>query len=136
MTLATMIQALDGRVAVLERQGDLDVSVTAITDDSRKAASQSLFVAVKGEQVDGHRFIPAALKGGVSALVVQEAVGGISLPFVRVEDSRRALGLLGSRFYGDPSNRIRMIGITGTNGKTTCSRSSATTRWTVSTIPA
>jgi UDP-N-acetylmuramoyl-L-alanyl-D-glutamate--2,6-diaminopimelate ligase len=119
MTLATMIQALDGRVAVLERQGDLDVSVTAITDDSRKAASQSLFVAVKGEHVDGHRFIPAALKGGVSALVVQEAVLGISLPFVRVEDSRRALGLLGSRFYGDPSNRIRMIGITGTNGKTT-----------------
>ncbi|MDH4078236.1 MAG: UDP-N-acetylmuramoyl-L-alanyl-D-glutamate--2,6-diaminopimelate ligase [Nitrospira sp.] len=119
MTLATMIQALDGRVAVLERQGDLDVSVTAITDDSRKAASQCLFVAVKGEHVDGHRFIPAALKGGVSALVVQEAVRGISLPFVRVEDSRRALGLLGSRFYGDPSNRIRMIGITGTNGKTT-----------------
>lgn len=119
MTLATMLQALDGRVAVLERQGDLDVSVTAITDDSRKAASQSLFVAVKGEQVDGHRFIPAAMKGGVSALVVQEPVRGISLPFVRVEDSRRALGLLGSRFYGDPSNRIRMIGITGTNGKTT-----------------
>jgi UDP-N-acetylmuramoyl-L-alanyl-D-glutamate--2,6-diaminopimelate ligase len=119
MTLATMLQALDGRVAVLERQGDLDVSVTAITDDSRKAASQSIFVAVKGEHVDGHRFIPAALKAGVSALVVQEAVLGISLPFVRVEDSRRALGLLGSRFYGDPSNRIRMIGITGTNGKTT-----------------
>ncbi|MDR4463544.1 MAG: UDP-N-acetylmuramoyl-L-alanyl-D-glutamate--2,6-diaminopimelate ligase [Nitrospira sp.] len=119
MTLATMLQALEGRVTVLERQGDLDVSVTAITDDSRKASSQSLFVAVKGEQMDGHRFIPAALKGGVSALVVQEAVRGISLPFVRVEDSKRALGLLGSRFYGDPSNRIRMIGITGTNGKTT-----------------
>ncbi|MBK9308702.1 MAG: UDP-N-acetylmuramoyl-L-alanyl-D-glutamate--2,6-diaminopimelate ligase [Nitrospira sp.] len=119
MTLATMLQALDGRVTVLERQGDLDVLVTAITDDSRKASSQSLFVAVKGEYVDGHRFIPAALKGGVSALVVQESVRGISLPFVRVEDSKRALGLLGSRFHGDPSSRIRMIGITGTNGKTT-----------------
>ena len=119
MTLATMLQALDGRVKVLERQGDLSVSVKAITDDSRTTSSQSLFVAVKGERVDGHRFISAALKGGASALVAQEAVSGISLPFVRVEDSRRALGLLGSRFYGDPSSRIRMIGITGTNGKTT-----------------
>lgn len=119
MTLATMLQALDGRVKVLERQGDLGVSVNAITDDSRMASSQSLFVAVKGERVDGHRFISAAMKGGASALVAQEAVSGISLPFVRVEDSRRALGLLGSRFYDDPSSRIRMIGITGTNGKTT-----------------
>lgn len=119
MTLATILQALDGRVKVLERQGDLGVSVNAITDDSRTVSSQSLFVAVKGERVDGHRFISAALKGGASALVAQEAVSGISLPFVRVEDSRRALGLLGSRFYGDPSSRIRMIGITGTNGKTT-----------------
>lgn len=119
MTLATMLQALEGRVKVLERQGDLSVSVNAITDDSRTASSQSLFVAVKGERADGHRFISAALKGGASALVAQEAVSGISLPFVRVEDSRRALGFLGSRFYGDPSSRIRMIGITGTNGKTT-----------------
>ncbi len=119
MTLAAMLQALDGRVKILERQGDLGVSVKGITDDSRTASSQSLFVAVKGERVDGHRFVSAALKGGASALVAQEAVSGISLPFVRVEDSRRALGLLGSRFYGDPSSRIRMIGITGTNGKTT-----------------
>ncbi|MBX3304137.1 MAG: UDP-N-acetylmuramoyl-L-alanyl-D-glutamate--2,6-diaminopimelate ligase [Nitrospira sp.] len=119
MTLATMLQALDGRVKVLERQGDLSVAVKAITDDSRTASSQSLFVAVKGERVDGHRFISAALKGGASALVAQERVSGISLPFVRVEDSRRALGFLGSRFYGDPSSRIRMIGVTGTNGKTT-----------------
>jgi UDP-N-acetylmuramoyl-L-alanyl-D-glutamate--2,6-diaminopimelate ligase len=119
MTLATMLQALDGRVKILERQGDLGVSVKGITDDSRTVSSQGLFVAVRGERVDGHRFISAALKGGASALVAQEAVRGISLPFVRVEDSRRALGLLGSRFYGDPSSRIRMIGITGTNGKTT-----------------
>jgi UDP-N-acetylmuramoyl-L-alanyl-D-glutamate--2,6-diaminopimelate ligase len=119
MTLATMLQALDGRVKILERQGDLGVSVKGITDDSRTASPQSLFVAVKGERVDGHHFVSAALKGGASALVAQDAVTGISLPFVRVEDSRRALGLLGSRFYGDPSSRIRMIGITGTNGKTT-----------------
>lgn len=119
MTLATLLHALDGRVKVLERQGDLDVSVKAITDDSRTASSQSLFVAVQGERVDGHRFISAALKGGASAVITQEAVSGVSVPCVRVEDSRKALGLLGSRLYGDPSSRIRMIGITGTNGKTT-----------------
>ncbi len=119
MTLATILHALDGQVRVLERRGDLGVAVSAITDDSRVVSPQSLFVAVKGEHVDGHRFIAAALKGGAGALVVQEPLSGISLPFARVEDSRKALGFLGSRFYADPSNRIRMIGVTGTNGKTT-----------------
>jgi UDP-N-acetylmuramoyl-L-alanyl-D-glutamate--2,6-diaminopimelate ligase len=119
MTFATILQALDGHVRVLEQHGDLGLSLTAITDDSRTVSPRSLFVAVKGERVDGHHFIPAALKGGMGALVVQVPVGEVNIPFVRVDDSRKALGLLGSRYYGDPSSRIRMIGVTGTNGKTT-----------------
>jgi UDP-N-acetylmuramoyl-L-alanyl-D-glutamate--2,6-diaminopimelate ligase len=119
MTLASLLQALEGKVKIIDRQGDWDVSVDAITDDSRAVSSHSLFVAVKGERVDGHDFIPAAVRGGMVALVSQQPVEGVSVPFVRVEDSRKALGLLGSRFYEDPSSRIRMIGVTGTNGKTT-----------------
>lgn len=119
MTLTTLLQALEGQVRVLDRHGNLDVSVKAITDDSRAVSTDSLFVAVKGERVDGHEFIPAAMRGGMVALVSQQPVNGVPLPFVRVDDSRKALGLLGSRFYGDPSSHIRMIGVTGTNGKTT-----------------
>ncbi|MDF0668602.1 MAG: UDP-N-acetylmuramoyl-L-alanyl-D-glutamate--2,6-diaminopimelate ligase [Nitrospira sp.] len=119
MTLATLLQALEGQVKILDRHGNLNVSVHAITDDSRAVAADGLFVAARGERVDGHEFIPAAVRGGMVALVSQQPVSGVSLPFVRVDDSRKALGLLGSRFYGDPSSQIRMIGVTGTNGKTT-----------------
>ncbi len=119
MTLATLLQALEGQVTILDRHGNFDVAVNAITDDSRAVSTDSLFVAVKGERVDGHEFIPVAMKEGMVALVSQQPVREVSLPFVRVDDSRKALGLLGSRFYGDPSSHTRMIGVTGTNGKTT-----------------
>lgn len=119
MTLGELLQGLEGCVKILDRRGDLDVSVRGITDDSRMVSAGSLFVAVKGEQVDGHQFIPSAMKGGMVALVSQQIVKDISIPYIRVEDSRKALGLLGGHFYGDPSSRIRMIGVTGTNGKTT-----------------
>ena len=119
MTLAELLQGLEGRVSILDQRGALNVLVTNITDDSRKVSTGSLFVAVKGEQVNGHQFIPSAMKAGMTALVAQDVVKGVVVPYVRVEDSRKALGLLGGRFYGDPSSHIRMIGITGTNGKTT-----------------
>lgn len=119
MTFATVLQALHEQVPMLECHGRHDVLVNAITDDSRSVKPGSLFVAVKGEQTDGHRFIPAAMEAGMAALVAQEPVSVTSLPFARVSDSRKALGLLGSRFYGDPSARLRVIGVTGTNGKTT-----------------
>ncbi|MGC4096779.1 MAG: UDP-N-acetylmuramoyl-L-alanyl-D-glutamate--2,6-diaminopimelate ligase [Nitrospira sp.] len=119
MTLATLLQALEGQVKILDRHGNLDVSISAITDDSRTVSPGSLFVAVKGEQVDGHGFIPVAVRGGLAALVSQQPMSEASLSCVHVDDSRKALGILGSRFYGDPSSHIRMIGVTGTNGKTT-----------------
>lgn len=118
-TLATMLEALQGQVGILESRGNLHVPVRAITDDSRTVSAGSLFVAVKGEQVDGHQFIPAALRAGMAALVTEQAAADLSIPFVRVTDSRKAVGFLGSRFYGEPSSQLRMIGVTGTNGKTT-----------------
>ena len=121
MTLAEMLQALRGQVELLETKGETRVQVTAITEDSRAVSPGSLFVAVRGEQVDGHQFVPAALKAGAAALVVQQPVTSVSIPFARVADSRKALGVLGAHFYGNPSARMRVIGITGTNGKTTTS---------------
>jgi UDP-N-acetylmuramoyl-L-alanyl-D-glutamate--2,6-diaminopimelate ligase len=119
ITLAQLVAALNGQVAIVDQLGALDRSVTSVTDDSRAVACGSLFVAVKGECVDGHRFVAQAIQAGAAAIVAQESVEVASLPLVKVADSRKALGLIGSRFYGDPSARLSMIGVTGTNGKTT-----------------
>ena len=107
------------RSEILEQGGELAVSVTGITDDSRQAKPGMVFVAVQGERVDGHRFLPQVLKAGVAAVVVQQPEASGAIPAIRVKDSRKVLGLLGSRFHGDPSSRLRMVGVTGTNGKTT-----------------
>ena len=81
--------------------------------------SGSLFVAVKGERVDGHEFLDRVVAAGAAAVVLEQRAPVGSIPSVRVRDSRAALGILGSRFYRDPSAALRMIGVTGTNGKTT-----------------
>jgi len=65
MTFGTMLQALEGRVPILEHRGDLNIAVEGITDDSRAVSKGSLFVAVKGERVDGHQFIPTVVSGGL-----------------------------------------------------------------------
>jgi UDP-N-acetylmuramoyl-L-alanyl-D-glutamate--2,6-diaminopimelate ligase len=119
ITLAQLLAGLRGQVAVLEQRGDMSCPVQAITDDSRAVMSGSLFVAVKGERVDGHGFIEQAIKSGAAAIVAQASVASGPVPLVLVADSRKALGLLGTRFHGDPSARLTMIGVTGTNGKTT-----------------
>ena len=119
ITLMQLLAVLRGQVEILEQRGDASLPVHAITDDSRAVTAGSLFVAVKGERVDGHRFVEQAIKAGAIAVVAQAAVASGPLPFVQVADSRKALGFLGSRFHGDPSARLKMIGVTGTNGKTT-----------------
>ena len=119
VTLMQLLDALRGQVEVLERRGDLSCPVHAITDDSRAVTKGSLFVAVKGERVDGHGFVEQAIKAGAVGVVAQASVASGPLPFVLVADSRKALGFLGSRFHGNPSVRLKMIGVTGTNGKTT-----------------
>src|SRR4029077_3403378 len=119
ITLTQLVAALRGQVEVLEQRGDVSCPVHAITDDSRAVVAGSLFVAVKGERVDGHGFVEQAIKAGAVAVVAQASVASGPLPLVLVANSRKALGLLGSRFHGDPSARLKMIGVTGTNGKTT-----------------
>ena len=119
VTLKQLLTALRGQVAVLEERGEMTRPVQGITDDSRAVTAGSLFVAVTGERVDGHNFIEQAIKAGAGAIVAQAPVASGSLPFVRVAESRKALGLLGSRFHGAPSAHLKMIGVTGTNGKTT-----------------
>ncbi|MBP8200566.1 MAG: UDP-N-acetylmuramyl-tripeptide synthetase, partial [Nitrospira sp.] len=119
MTLDELISPIHGRLGVLERNGDQRVTIADLTDDSRKVGPGSLFVAVQGERVDGHQFLDPVVAAGAAAVVVQRSGDVGAIPCIRVQDSRAALGVLGSRFYGDPSAALRMIGVTGTNGKTT-----------------
>lgn len=119
MTVTELMAALKGQVAVLEQRGPLDQSVTGVTDDSRVVGRGSLFLAVKGEQVDGHAYVRQAIENGAAAIVVESAADPGTAGYVRVSDSRKAVGLIAGRFYGDPSSNLTMIGVTGTNGKTT-----------------
>lgn len=123
MTLAELVEPLD----VVERHGNLAGpvagEVTGLSDDSRSLKPGHVFVAVKGGKADGHRYLAQAVQAGAAALVVQDQPVGLtvppSVPVLRVPDSRRAVGLLAGRFHGDPSSKLAMIGVTGTNGKTT-----------------
>ncbi|MBU0566860.1 UDP-N-acetylmuramoyl-L-alanyl-D-glutamate--2,6-diaminopimelate ligase [bacterium] len=114
MKLSRLISCLEEKGV----SGSLDVQVKGIASDSRKVRPGYLFIAIKGFEEDGHQFIEKAVRGGASCLIVEEEVKS-SLPVVRVPNSRRAAGLLAARFYGYPAKKLRLIGITGTNGKTT-----------------
>ncbi|MDE6134304.1 MAG: UDP-N-acetylmuramoyl-L-alanyl-D-glutamate--2,6-diaminopimelate ligase, partial [Muribaculaceae bacterium] len=115
-------EALIDAIVTDDIRGQLPAcGITAVTADSRAVIPGACFVAVRGTAVDGHRFIPDALKAGAAIIVAEEIPDGLSTPatLVVVPDSHAALGYLASRFYGDPSDEITLVGVTGTNGKTT-----------------
>lgn len=104
-------------ITVLAHTADLETDISAICYDSRKAEPGCLFVAVGGFATDGNRFIPMALEKGAAAVVTAKKPEG-EIPYILVESDRLALALLGCNFYGNPAASMTMIGITGTNGKT------------------
>jgi UDP-N-acetylmuramoyl-L-alanyl-D-glutamate--2,6-diaminopimelate ligase len=99
-------------------RGSLDVTIGDITHDSTRVASGSLFCCVVGENTDGHDFAQDALSAGASALLVERELP-LECAQIVVTDTRRAMGEISSAFYDHPSQKIRVVGITGTNGKTT-----------------
>lgn len=101
--------------------GPTEQEVSSITLDSRKATAGSLFVAQKGEKVDGHTFIPKAIEGGCRAIACEVMPDSIpdDCTIILVPDTHQALGRLASSFYGNPSHSLKLVGVTGTNGKTT-----------------
>ena len=110
------------KVAVLESQGDLNREITGVNIDSRQVGSDDLFVAVKGTQTDGHAYIDKAIGQGAKAVLMSdplpaEPVAGVS--YVRVADTEDAVGKVATQFFGDPTSRLKLVGVTGTNGKTT-----------------
>ena len=102
--------------------GDVDPEIPSISEDSRRVGPGVLFVAVPGSALDGHAYIPKAISQGASAVVVERA-GAVppNVPCIRVPSARRALADLAARFYGSPPTTLRLIGFTGTFGKTSTS---------------
>jgi UDP-N-acetylmuramoyl-L-alanyl-D-glutamate--2,6-diaminopimelate ligase len=101
--------------------GDMGLEVTGVFFDSRDVVNGSLFVAVKGTQVDGHQYIEQAIANGAIAIVCEEMpfLPEIGITFIATQNSGEALGKIASNFYENPSAKLKLIGVTGTNGKTT-----------------
>ena len=105
-------------VSVRECHADMEMEISGVSYDSRKTAAGDLFVAMTGYETDGHKFIPMARDKGAACVLCQERPQGEG-PYVLVEDSRLALAQVGRAWYGDPAASMKMVGVTGTNGKTT-----------------
>lgn len=101
-----------------EVTGDTSVIITGITIDSRQVIPGDLYVCIPGFSVDGHDFAESAIKAGAKALVVQRFLP-LNVPQLKVEDTRRIVGYLASELYDNPSRQLTLVGVTGTNGKTT-----------------
>lgn len=109
-------------VSLKSVSGNMETEVSAIAFDSRKVNDGTVFVAVSGTQVDGHQFIDGAIKSGAVAIVCEKLPKALraDIAYVEVQSTEEALGIMASNFYDNPSKKLKLIGITGTNGKTTC----------------
>lgn len=108
-------------ITILQLEGSLDISINQINFDSRKIAKGDLFIAVKGTQTDGHSYIEKAIEKGAKVIVCQELPVKLNkaISYCLVADSALALGIIAHNYYDKPSEKIKLIGVTGTNGKTT-----------------
>jgi UDP-N-acetylmuramoyl-L-alanyl-D-glutamate--2,6-diaminopimelate ligase len=108
-------------VAIEQVLGSTSVKVEQITFDSRKVFPNSLFVAIKGTQSDGHQYIPQVEESGAGVIVSEVLPQEIkeNITYVKVANSAKALGIIAANFYDNPSSKLKLVGVTGTNGKTT-----------------
>ncbi len=113
MKLKDLLQGIE----ILETNSDLEWDIPAVAYDSRKVTPEGMFVAISGFASDGNRFIPMAMEKG-AAVVITAKKPEMDVPYVLVKNDRLALALIGSNYYGHPSESMVMIGVTGTNGKT------------------
>ena len=108
-------------VEVLNTFGNTEVEITGVNIDSRRIETGHLFVAIPGTQTDGHKFIPKAIELGAAAILCEqmpeEQVEGVT--YIVVESTESVVGIVATHFFGDPSRKLKLVGVTGTNGKTT-----------------
>jgi UDP-N-acetylmuramoyl-L-alanyl-D-glutamate--2,6-diaminopimelate ligase len=100
--------------------GDLDVEILGLAYDSREVSRGYLFIAIRGTRADGARYIPQAIVNGAAGIVsAQPRIESLAMPWVQVDDERAALAILAGNFYEHPTEKLHLVGVTGTNGKTT-----------------
>ena len=105
-------------IEIIETNADLDMEITAVEADSRKVGEGALFVAVVGYESDGHRFIPQAAEKGASCVLCQVKPESV-VPYVVTSNTRKGLAMASANYFGRPSGKMKIVGVTGTNGKTT-----------------
>jgi len=110
------------RIPTIGTEGDASVQVSSLCIDSRKVQEGSAFIAVRGTVTDGHEYIDKAIAQGAVAVICEAMPAGRKdgVVYLQVKDSAAAAGLMASEFYGNPSHNMKVVGVTGTNGKTTC----------------
>ena len=108
------------KIKPVEIIGNADIDITGINIDSRKIESGHLFVAMRGTQVDGHQFIPKAIEKGAAAVLCEEIAEPVEgVTYIKVADCEDSVGPVATTFYGGPTSKLKLVGVTGTNGKTT-----------------
>lgn len=117
MTLSELIKNID----TVNITGSTDIEIKGVDIDSRRVAEDHLFVAMKGTQVDGHTFIGKAVDQGAAAILCEDMPAEVAegVTYVQVSSTEDAVGKVATQFYGDPSRKLKLVGVTGTNGKTT-----------------
>lgn len=117
MTLSELIKDID----TVNITGSTDIEIKGVDIDSRRVAEGHLFVAMKGTQVDGHTFIGKAVDQGAAAILCEDMPAEVAegVTYVQVSSTEDAVGKVATQFYGDPSRKLKLVGVTGTNGKTT-----------------
>lgn len=115
------LKELIERISIVSLMGDTDVEITDIQIDSKSVSSGTIFVAMRGTKVDGHTYIPDAIQRGAVAIVCEELPTDIrdTIAYIQVSSTELAVGPLATHFYGNPSSKLKLVGVTGTNGKTT-----------------
>ena len=115
-----MLKELLQGITITKTVGNKEIQITSITFDSREIIKGSLFIAIKGTTTDGHKFIGQAIDQGAAGIVCETIPSECNehVIYVQTDDAEKAMGILARNFYDDPSSRLQLIGITGTNGKT------------------
>lgn len=119
--MTTKLSKLLEEIQPIEVIGETDKNIIDLQSDSRKSSKEGMFVAVRGVTTDGHKYIPVVASAHVGAIVCEDLPASLEkgVTYIRVEDSAKALGQLASAWYGHPSSKLKLVGVTGTNGKTT-----------------
>jgi UDP-N-acetylmuramoyl-L-alanyl-D-glutamate--2,6-diaminopimelate ligase len=119
MKLEALLEEIREAGLFLQAFGSAEAEISGVVHDSRMVKGGEVFVAIPGLSHDGHQFIPQAVERGAAAVVGEKAIPDLPVPYVQVRDSRQALAILSAAFYGHPGRKLRVIGVTGTDGKTT-----------------